>query len=326
MKCRSCASEIPDGARTCPSCEVAIMGSSPRASGRKEPRTGSETLSFPGSETPPVAAHDPADRPGPEIQPPRGLRRWSPPELPERPYPVRLPYTHPARLAGRDREQRQATAPVAVAGADPRPVRAVGGGQELSAPGRPGARPSSTGAAGGVGAPSARAGLGGPPARRPAGGRDRRRQRRPRSSGLRRSSVRGRTARRRRAADPGPGSVRGRAAAAGRRSVAGRPGGAAGGYGPTPPGPRRVAVPLASGLPPGGPWRRRRLAAGRVARRRARGAVRFVAVRSLDPRPLPLHDPAAAGDAPARQRSAEPGDGGVLNGDRDAARSRDRRW
>ncbi len=32
------------------------------------------------------------------------LRRWPPPELPERPYPVLLPYTHPALLAGRDRE------------------------------------------------------------------------------------------------------------------------------------------------------------------------------------------------------------------------------
>ena len=32
------------------------------------------------------------------------LRRWPPPELPARPYPVLLPYTHPALMAGRDRE------------------------------------------------------------------------------------------------------------------------------------------------------------------------------------------------------------------------------
>ncbi len=32
------------------------------------------------------------------------LRRWPPPELPARPYPVLLPYTHPELLAGRDRE------------------------------------------------------------------------------------------------------------------------------------------------------------------------------------------------------------------------------
>ncbi len=32
------------------------------------------------------------------------LRRWPPPELPARPYPVLLPYTHPDLLAGRDRE------------------------------------------------------------------------------------------------------------------------------------------------------------------------------------------------------------------------------
>ena len=32
------------------------------------------------------------------------LRRWPPPRLPERPYPVLLPYNHPALLAGRDRE------------------------------------------------------------------------------------------------------------------------------------------------------------------------------------------------------------------------------
>ncbi len=32
------------------------------------------------------------------------LRRWPSPELPERPYPVLLPYTHPALLAGRDHE------------------------------------------------------------------------------------------------------------------------------------------------------------------------------------------------------------------------------
>ncbi len=34
----------------------------------------------------------------------RSLRGWPPPELPARPYPVLLPYTHPDLLAGRDRE------------------------------------------------------------------------------------------------------------------------------------------------------------------------------------------------------------------------------
>jgi len=28
------------------------------------------------------------------------LRRWPPTELPDRPYPVLLPYTHPALMAG----------------------------------------------------------------------------------------------------------------------------------------------------------------------------------------------------------------------------------
>jgi len=32
------------------------------------------------------------------------LRSWPPPKLPEQPYPVLLPYTHPEFLAGRDRE------------------------------------------------------------------------------------------------------------------------------------------------------------------------------------------------------------------------------
>lgn len=32
------------------------------------------------------------------------LRHWPPPELPEQPYPVLLPYTHPALMAGRDDE------------------------------------------------------------------------------------------------------------------------------------------------------------------------------------------------------------------------------
>ena len=35
---------------------------------------------------------------------PLGLRWWPPPELPEQPYPVLLPYTHPALLAGREDE------------------------------------------------------------------------------------------------------------------------------------------------------------------------------------------------------------------------------
>ncbi len=35
------------------------------------------------------------------------LRPWSPPELPEQPYPVLLPYTHPRLLAGRERERAE---------------------------------------------------------------------------------------------------------------------------------------------------------------------------------------------------------------------------
>jgi len=48
------------------------------------------------------------------------LRRWPPPELPERPYPLLLPYTHPDLMAGRDHELdelcRTLTLPVAIVG------------------------------------------------------------------------------------------------------------------------------------------------------------------------------------------------------------------
>ena len=48
------------------------------------------------------------------------LRRWPPPELPERPYPLLLPYTHPELLAGREREldelRRQLHQPVPIVG------------------------------------------------------------------------------------------------------------------------------------------------------------------------------------------------------------------
>ena len=43
---------------------------------------------------------------GPSVRslPPVNLRSWPPPEIPEQPYPVLLPYTHPDFLAGRDLE------------------------------------------------------------------------------------------------------------------------------------------------------------------------------------------------------------------------------
>ncbi len=48
------------------------------------------------------------------------LRRWPPPALPERPYPVLLPYTHPDLMAGRDHEldelRRLLARPVAITG------------------------------------------------------------------------------------------------------------------------------------------------------------------------------------------------------------------
>ncbi|MEM8960614.1 MAG: SUMF1/EgtB/PvdO family nonheme iron enzyme [Acidobacteriota bacterium] len=39
-----------------------------------------------------------------ETSSPVTVRHWPPPELPEQPYPVLLPYTHPRLMAGRDRE------------------------------------------------------------------------------------------------------------------------------------------------------------------------------------------------------------------------------
>ncbi len=45
----------------------------------------------------------PASAPGRSIEGLR-LRRWAAPELPARPYPLLLPYTHPELLAGRERE------------------------------------------------------------------------------------------------------------------------------------------------------------------------------------------------------------------------------
>ncbi len=52
-----------------------------------------------------IAAHETELAGGEEavIDAPR-LRRWSPPQLPDRPYPVLLPYTHPGLMAGRERE------------------------------------------------------------------------------------------------------------------------------------------------------------------------------------------------------------------------------
>ncbi len=47
------------------------------------------------------AAHQPAPASAATELP---LRRWPPPKLPARPYPVLLPYAHPDLLAGRDRE------------------------------------------------------------------------------------------------------------------------------------------------------------------------------------------------------------------------------
>ncbi len=48
------------------------------------------------------------------------LRHWPPPKLPERPYPVLLPYTHPDLMAGREREltelRRLLAKPVAITG------------------------------------------------------------------------------------------------------------------------------------------------------------------------------------------------------------------
>ncbi len=40
----------------------------------------------------------------PVARPPAVLRAWPPPPLPEQPYPVLLPYTHPALMAGREEE------------------------------------------------------------------------------------------------------------------------------------------------------------------------------------------------------------------------------
>ncbi len=85
-------------------------GSSSGRPGRSESEMVSRTHLLPGRETPAGTAPDPVDRAaGPRIRPRRGtaelcLRRWPPPELPERPYPVLLPYSHPALFAGRDRE------------------------------------------------------------------------------------------------------------------------------------------------------------------------------------------------------------------------------
>ncbi|MCP4654194.1 MAG: SUMF1/EgtB/PvdO family nonheme iron enzyme [bacterium] len=62
-----------------------------------------------------------ASRPEPGVGPSGlKLRRRPPPELPERPYPVLLPYTHPQLLAGREREiaelARQLRLPVPILG------------------------------------------------------------------------------------------------------------------------------------------------------------------------------------------------------------------
>ncbi len=79
--------------------EVGVSGVAPMA-----PPEGSE-------KTWRVASADRANRESersvPEGDQPAGpvvLRRWPPPQLPAQPYPVLLPYTHPALLAGREQE------------------------------------------------------------------------------------------------------------------------------------------------------------------------------------------------------------------------------
>ncbi len=100
MKCRFCASEVPAGTTTCPSCSAPIPGSSSGRSGRSESEMVSRTHLLSGREMPARIRPRRADA---ELR----RRRWPPPELPERPYPVLLPYSHPALFAGRDRELAQ---------------------------------------------------------------------------------------------------------------------------------------------------------------------------------------------------------------------------
>ncbi len=88
--------------------EIGAPGVAPLATpagSAKVRRVGSaveaESVAAPEQTPPPEL---PSIRPPPGEPKPVRLRRWPPPELPERPYPVLLPYTHPALLAGRERE------------------------------------------------------------------------------------------------------------------------------------------------------------------------------------------------------------------------------
>ena len=61
-----------------------------------EAQRNAPTVTAPTVTTPPDVA--------PSLDSASGLRRWPPPRLPERPYPLLLPYTHPDLMAGRERE------------------------------------------------------------------------------------------------------------------------------------------------------------------------------------------------------------------------------
>jgi len=92
--------------------EVGVPGAAPL-----RPPVGSEKVR-------PVAtvevATDVGESISTETRQPVVLRSWPPPELPVEPYPVLLPYTHPALLGGRDRDlddlRMQLRAPVPILG------------------------------------------------------------------------------------------------------------------------------------------------------------------------------------------------------------------
>ena len=81
--------------------EVGVPGISPLSA-----PSGSEQA-LPVARTAPAAADDSKDdgcAADPSGARPVLLRSWEGPELPDRPYPVLMPYTHPALLAGREKE------------------------------------------------------------------------------------------------------------------------------------------------------------------------------------------------------------------------------